>query len=252
MHPRTELARRLHALHRGPRPLLLFNIWDAGSARTVAACGAEALATSSWAAAAAHGVDDGEHLPLRATIEAVRRIAAASGLPLTVDLERGFGDPGSTVAQAIEAGAVGCNLEDGLGAGLRPPGEQAALIREARAAADAAGLPFFINARTDLFLQGADGREEDRIEQTLSRARAYAGAGADGLFVPGLTDPALIATLVRGCALPLNIMVVPGCPPLAELARLGVARVSHGPGPYLAAMQAVTGAFALARGDRSS
>ncbi len=238
MHPRSGLARRLHALHRAPRPLQLLNAWDAGSARTIAACGAEALATSSWAVAAAHGMDDGERLPLQATLEVVARIAAVADLPLTVDLERGYDDPASTVAQAIEAGAVGGNLEDGLASGLRPVADQAARLRQARAAAEEAGLAFFINARTDLFLQQRDAHAE-LLEQALVRARAYALAGADGFFAPGLTDPQLIAALVRECPLPVNIMAVPGCPPLADLARLGVARLSHGPGPYLAAMDAL-------------
>ena len=238
MHPRSGLARRLHALHRAPRPLQLFNAWDAGSARTIAHCGAEALATSSWAVAAAHGMDDGERLPLEATLAVVARMAAVADLPVTVDLERGHGDPASSVAQAVAAGAVGGNLEDGLESGLRPLAEQAALLRQARAAAEAAGLAFFINARTDLFLQQRDGHA-DLLEQALVRARAYALAGADGFFAPGLTDPELIAALVRACPLPVNIMALPGCPPLAELARLGVARFSHGPGPYLAAMEAL-------------
>lgn len=120
MHPRTPLARRLHALHQGPRPLLLFNAWDAGSAKTIAGCGAEALATSSWSVAAAHGLPDGEQLPLEATLETVARIARVSGLPLTVDLERGYDNPADTVARAIAAGAVGGNFEDGLASGLRP------------------------------------------------------------------------------------------------------------------------------------
>lgn len=248
MHPRTGLARRLHALHHGPQPLLLFNAWDAGSAKTIAACGAHALATSSWAVAAACGMDDGERLPLDATLEVIARIASLCDLPLTADLERGYGDAAATVARAIDAGAVGCNLEDGLESGLRPTSEQAALIGQARTAADAAGLPFFINARTDQFLQEPAGTHDmAMLEQVLARAHAYAAAGADGLFVPGLIQPALIGALAARSPLPVNIMVMPGCPSLAELARLGVARVSHGPGPYLAAMQALSAAFAQAR-----
>ncbi|NYZ63184.1 isocitrate lyase/PEP mutase family protein [Luteimonas deserti] len=244
MHSRAELARRLHALHHGPAPLLLFNAWDAGSAKTIASCGADALATSSWAVAAAHGMDDGEQLPLGVSLDVIARIAAVSDLPLTVDLERGYGDPAATVTRAIDAGAVGCNLEDGLASGLRPTSEQAGLIGQARAAADAADLPFFINARTDQFLQQpADTHNADMIEAVVARAQAYAAAGADGLFVPGLVQPALIEMLVERSPLPVNIMVMPGCPPLAELARLGVARVSHGPGPYLGAMRALSAAF---------
>ena len=249
MHPRTPLARRLHALHQGPRPLLLFNAWDAGSARTIAGCGVEALATSSWSVAAAHGLPDGEQLPLEATLETVARIATVSDLPLTVDLERGYDDPADTVARAIDAGAVGGNLEDGLVSGVRPLDEQAARLVQARAAADAAGLSFYINARTDLFLQRpAETHDAALVDDALTRAQAYAAAGASGLFVPGLVDPALIERVVQRSPLPVNIMWVPGCPAVDALARLGVARVSHGPGPYLAAMQALTAACLEARG----
>lgn len=252
MHRRTELARRLHALHTGPQPLLLFNAWDAGSAKAIAACGVDALATSSWAVAAAHGIADGEQLPLEATLDTVARIAAASDLPLTVDLERGYGDAAATVARAIDAGAVGGNIEDGVESGLRPIAEQAALLARARAAADARALPFFINARTDLFLQRpADAHDASLVEHAVARAQAYADAGADGLFVPGLVAPALIEALVQRSPLPVNIMSMPGCPPLQTLAQLGVARVSHGPGPYLTAMQALAAACTQARGASS-
>ncbi len=248
MHPRTPLARRLHALHQGPRPLLLFNAWDAGSAQTIAGCGAEALATSSWAVAAAHGLPDGERLPLAEMLHTVARIADASDLPLTVDLERGYDDPADTVARAIAAGAVGGNLEDGLEPGLRPLEEQVARLAQARAAADAAGLPFFINARTDLFMQRpAETHDPALVDEALARARAYATAGADGLFVPGLVAPALIERVARHSPLPVNIMWMPGCPTFDALARLGVARVSQGPGPYLAAMRALAAACTQAR-----
>lgn len=250
MTDRSAQARRLHALHHAARPLLLFNAWDAGSAKAVADGGADALATSSWAVAAAHGLPDGEQLPLQATLDVVARIAAACELPLTVDLERGHGDPAAAVRHAIAAGAVGANLEDGLANGrLRPADEQAALLAQARAAAAAAGMPaFFLNARTDLFLQHSrDAHDGALMDQALARARAYADAGADGFFAPGLVDAGSIEALVRGCPLPVNLMVMPGCPPFAELAKLGVARVSHGPGPYLAAMQALATAFAHAR-----
>lgn len=249
MTDRSAQARRLHTLHQAARPLLLFNAWDAGSAKAVADGGADALATSSWAVAAAHGLPDGEQLPLQATLDVVARIAAACELPLTVDLERGHGDPAAAVRHAIAAGAVGANLEDGLANGrLRPTEEQAALLAQARAAAAAAGMPaFFINARTDLFLQHSrDAHDGALTDQALARARAYADAGADGFFAPGLVDAGSIEALVRGCPLPVNLMVMPGCPPFAELAKLGVARVSHGPGPYLAAMQALAAAFAHA------
>jgi 2-methylisocitrate lyase-like PEP mutase family enzyme len=236
-----DTANHFHALHRGPRPLVLFNIWDAGSARAVAEAGASALATGSWSVAAAHGLADGEQLTLDLALANLARITTSTSLPVTIDLERGYDDIATTVRRAIDAGAVGCNLEDGLEQGMRDTDEQVHRLSSARAAADATGVPMFINARTDLFLQTPpDAHDAQLVEQAIGRAQAYAGAGASGFFVPGLADPALIETLVRACPLPLNVMVVPGLPPLERLAELGVARVSHGPGPYLATMQALT------------
>src|SRR5690606_15011424 len=135
----------------------------------------------------------------------------------------------------------GCNLEDGLEDGIRDIAAQAARLALARAAADAAGVRMFINARTDLFLQAPPQAHDAKLlEQAIARAHAYAAAGADGMFVPGLMDETLIDALVRASPLPVNVMVVPGLPSLARLSSLGVARVSHGPGPYLAAMRALT------------
>jgi 2-methylisocitrate lyase-like PEP mutase family enzyme len=243
MTPQIDKARRLHSLHLGETPLMLFNIWDPGSAKAVADAGADAIATGSWSVAAAHGFADGEAMPLALALDNIARIAAVCDLPLTVDLERGYDDIGATIRGAISAGAVGCNLEDGLADGMRAIDDQAARIAAARAAADAAEVPMFINARTDLCLQAArDAHDTALVEQALPRARAYAAAGADGIFVPGLVDEALIAALVQASPLPVNIMVLPGAPSLARLAELGVARVSHGPGPYRTAMQALAAA----------
>jgi 2-methylisocitrate lyase-like PEP mutase family enzyme len=241
-----DKARRFHSLHLDG-PLVLFNIWDPGSAKAVAEAGAQAIATGSWSVAAANGYPDGEAMPLALALDNIARIAAACDLPLTVDLERGYDDVGATVRGAIAAGAVGCNLEDGLADGMRAIEDQAARIAAARAAADAAGVPMFINARTDLFLQAApDTHDAALVDQALQRAQAYAAAGADGVFVPGLVDASLIASLVDASPLPVNIMVLPAAPPLARLAELGVARVSHGPGPYLVAMQGLAAAAAEA------
>lgn len=238
-----DRARRLHSLHLDSHPLVLFNVWDAGSARAVADAGALALATGSWSVAAAHGHGDGEGLPLPLVLANIARIAAASALPLSVDLERGYDDIGETVRGAIAAGAVGCNLEDGLADGLRDAQAQAARLAAARAAAESTGVPMFINARTDVFLQAPrEQHDAALVDEALRRGRAYAAAGADGLFVPGLADAALIGRLVAASPLPVNIMAMPGVPPLATLADLGVARVSHGPGPYRIAMQALADA----------
>jgi 2-methylisocitrate lyase-like PEP mutase family enzyme len=230
-------AEAFRALHKSGTPLVLFNIWDAGSAKAVAMSGAKAIATSSWSVAAAHGFVDGERIPLELAIDNLRRIVCATELPVTVDLESGYADVGETIALAIQAGAVGCNLEDsrpGDGS-LREIAEQCARIGEARQCADAA---FFINARTDVFLQPG----EDQIGAAIARARAYAAAGADGIFVPGLEDKAVILQLVEASPLPVNIMVGDRTPTLRELAAIGVARVSHGPRPYVLAIQALQAA----------
>jgi 2-methylisocitrate lyase-like PEP mutase family enzyme len=238
-------AHALRALHAPGQPLVLFNCWDAGSAKAIAAAGARALATASWAVAAANGYADGEHLPRDLAIANIGRIARAVALPVTADLERGYGetppDVADTVTQAIRAGAVGCNLEDGVEAGgLRPAADQALRLQAARAAADRLEIPLFINARTDAFLLAAAADHTDALlDATLERARLYAAHGADGLFVPGLVDAALIERLVRASPLPVNLMAAAGTPPLATLRALGVARLSHGPGPYLQAMHAL-------------
>ncbi|HET6434594.1 MAG TPA: isocitrate lyase/phosphoenolpyruvate mutase family protein, partial [Xanthomonadaceae bacterium] len=216
----------------------------AGSARAVAEAGAAAIATGSWSVAAAHGVEDGEHLPLAVALDNLRRIVAAVGeLPVTVDLESGYGDApaavAATVSAALEAGAIGCNLEDSFPAdgSLRAVADQAARLAAARAAADAAGVTCFINARTDVFFQKpASAHDPAMVDAALERARAYADAGASGLFVPGVVAEPLIARLAEASPLPLNVMATPASPGRARLAELGVARISHGPGPYRGAM----------------
>lgn len=239
-----EKAEQFKALHVPGNPLVLFNAWDAGSAKAVAAAGACAIATGSWSVAAAHGYADGEQLPFALAMDNLRRIVNAVALGVTVDLESGYGaEPaqvGETVRAAIAAGAVGSNLEDSLpGSGeLRAAREQAERIAAARTAAGP--LPFFINSRTDLFLRAPRETHGDAmVDEALERAAAYAAAGADGLFVPGLADQRLIARLVAASPLPVNVMVTDSTPSLAALARLGVARVSHGPRPYLQMMKAL-------------
>jgi 2-methylisocitrate lyase-like PEP mutase family enzyme len=243
----SEKAARFRSLHGKGRPLVLFNIWDVGSAKAVAAAGAQALATGSWSVANANGYADGEQVPLDFAIDNLARIVRSTGLPVSIDLESGYGETpdqvANTIGRSIEAGAVGCNLEDSYpGTGtLREIPEQVGRLAAARAAADRSGIPFFINLRTDVFFGGTVGSSsnDDRVAQVLARAKAYEDAGADGLFVPGLTDAELIRPIAATSNLPLNVMVADRTPPLAELARLGVARVSHGPGPYIAAMKSV-------------
>ncbi|TAK39073.1 MAG: isocitrate lyase/phosphoenolpyruvate mutase family protein [Lysobacteraceae bacterium] len=251
----TELARQFQALHIPGNPLILFNAWDVGSARAVADAGARAIATGSWSVAAAHGYEDGERIPLELAMANLRRIVAALPLPVTVDLETGYGAApqvvADTVADAIEAGAVGCNLEDSFAAdgSLRRAEEQAARLAAARKVADKAGLAFFINARTDVFFQKpADAHDAAMVDAALERARAYADAGASGLFVPGLVSETLIERLVKESPLPVNIMASAAAPARVRLAELGVARISHGPGPYRGAMRWLTDAAIGAMG----
>jgi 2-methylisocitrate lyase-like PEP mutase family enzyme len=239
-------AEQFRALHIPGEPLVLFNIWDAGSAKAVATAGAKAIATGSWSVANANNFADGEHMPLALAIDNLRRIVGATDLPVTIDLESGYGDTsevvGETIGLAIDAGAAGCNLEDSFPANgkLRETVDQGDRIRRARQTADAANIRFFINARTDVFFQRPSGPHDDAmVVEAIERARAYAEAGADGLFAPGLTDITLIARLVKASPLPLNIMVGDTTPAVRVLAEHGVARVSYGPGPYLMAMKAL-------------
>ena len=253
--PQLELARRFQSLHLPGDPLVLFNVWDPGSARAVAKAGAKAIATGSWSVAAAHGHADGEKLPLELALANLERIVAAVDLPVTVDLEAGYGREPAAVAEtlsgAIAAGAIGANLEDRVigEQGLYSTADQSARIGAARRTAEAAAIPFFLNARTDLFLKAAAERHDaDLVDAALERARAYAAAGASGLFAPGLVSEPLIERLCGACPLPVNILVLPTAPSARRLAELGVARISHGPGPYRLAMQTLEDAARQAQG----
>jgi 2-methylisocitrate lyase-like PEP mutase family enzyme len=231
-------AKAFAALHVPGDPLVLFNVWDAGSAFTVAEAGAKAVATGSWSVAAAQGFADGEKIPLDLAIANLERIVAATTLPVTVDLEGGYGDAAAAAARARRAGAVGCNIEDRVvgGEGLYPADRHAARLAALR---EAVGPGFFVNARIDLFLHAPLESHEALLDEALARGRAYAEAGADGLFLPGLSDEALIAAACERAPLPVNIMVWKGTPPLLRLAELGVARISHAGAPWRLAMKAV-------------
>jgi 2-methylisocitrate lyase-like PEP mutase family enzyme len=218
----------------------LFNVWDAGSARAVAAAGAKAIATGSWSVAAAHGFKDGQALSLAAALNNLDRIVASVALPVTIDLESGYGEaPGivaDTVARAIAAGAIGFNLEDQIigGDGLYSIDDQSRRVQAARHAADRASVPVFVNARTDLFLKAStEDHNSQLVDDALQRAQAYADAGASGIFVPGLAEESLIERMCMASPIPVNIMVLSAVPPTKRLAELGVARISCGPGPYL-------------------
>ncbi|MFC7219130.1 isocitrate lyase/phosphoenolpyruvate mutase family protein [Streptomyces polyrhachis] len=231
MNPQSNQAAAFRALHVPGAPLLLPNAWDAASARITEDAGAAAVATTSAGVAWSLGVPDGDALDRASMLAHLRRVVAAVRVPVSADIESGFGatprEVAATVREVIAAGAVGVNIEDGHGAALRPVQEQAERIAAARRAAKEAGVPLYINARTDAYLYGI-GTAEDRLPQTLARAAAYLAAGADGVFVPGVTDPATVSALAEGIGAPLNILAGAGAPTAPELAKLGVARISLG------------------------
>ena len=231
------------ALHIPGSPVILFNAWDAGSAAAIARGGASAIATGSWSVAVAHGFGDGELLPLDLAIANAARIVGAVDLPVTIDFEGGYAAAPDAVAanfaKLAATGAIGANFEDRLfgGEGLHAPDAQAARIV---AAHGATGPDFFINARTDIFLQAkADTHDAAKADAAIARAHAYAEAGASGFFVPGLVDVALLERVCRASPLPVNAMTWPGAPTNAQFAAAGVARISHGPGPFRLAMQTI-------------
>ena len=227
-----DKALLFHSLHTSAAPLALANIWDAAGARLVQQAGAPAVATTSAGVAWGLGAADGGGLGREDALALIARVVAAVEVPVTADIESGFGETPADVAETISgvlaAGAVGVNLEDGLRAGeLRPVAEQVERLAAARAAADAAGISLFINARVDTYLWNV-GEPETRLQDTLTRAAAYLAAGASGIFVPGVDDPLVIAALAEVVTGPLNITGRPGLPSVAELGKLGVARVSLG------------------------
>jgi len=234
-------AQLFASLHRPGRPVILFNAWDAGSAKAVAEGGAEAIATGSASVAAAHGFHDAEALPLDLALSNAARVVAAVELPVTIDFEGGYAvDPEGVAAnmkRLAETGAIGCNFEDQVvgGEGLHPIEAQVERIRAVRAAV---GSDFFVNARTDIFLKApAASHDDDKATHALDRAGAYAEAGASGFFVPGLVDLRLLEKVCAASPLPVNFMAFPGAPSAAEVAATGVARISHGPFPYRMAMK---------------
>lgn len=228
----ADRARAFRKLHNRSSLLLLPNAWDAGSARLFAKRGFSAIATTSAGMAWSLGYADGEHAPLGEVLAALARITRAVDVPVTADLETGYGETpdavAATVRAAIAVGVVGVNLEDGTpGHGpLRSIDEAAARLRAARMAANAAGVPLVLNARVDAWMQPGKVRPAARLEDALARAEAYLAAGADSLFPLGLSEPATLEAFVHATDAPVNVAAGPGMPDLAELARLGVARVS--------------------------
>lgn len=248
---RADAFRRMHQPDAG-RILVLPNAWDAMSARLIEEAGARAIATTSAGVAWALGRTDGEGLTRDQMINAVERITRVVRVPVTADVERGYGDgtpedAADTVRRVIGAGAVGINLEDAPGpdgATLMDVDAQVERIAAAREAAGREGVALFINARVDTYLAQA-GAPEGRFDETVRRAHAYTAAGADGIFVPGVADSETIRRLAATVGAPLNVMAGRGAgPTIAELQALGVARVSLGPALTLAVMAQIRRAAA--------
>src|SRR5689334_18406170 len=226
------------ALHVPGDPVILYNIWDVGSALAVTAAGAKALATGSHPVADANGWPDGQNVPMEFAFANLKRIVDAIDVPLTVDFESAYStDPtegGENVAKLKATGAIGCNFEDQVigGEGLHPLDLQ---VKRIEAIRRAVGDDFYINARTDLFLK-TQTFDDALIDQVVERGKAFAGAGASGFFVPRLSDPKQIERVVREVPLPLNVIAFPGAPQKKVWADAGVARISHGPFPHRALM----------------
>lgn len=254
-HDLAALFRRLHAPG-ADQILVLPNAWDAMSARVVEEAGARAIATTSAGISWALGYPDGQGVTREAMAEAVRVIVAAVRLPVSADVESGYGagtpeDVAETARAVIAAGAVGLNLEDAPGRDGAPVLDaeaQAARIAAARAAAERAGVALFINARTDVYVRKV-GDEAGRFDETVRRAKAYVAAGADGVFVPGVADAETIRRLAGAVGAPLNVIGGPGVPSVGELRALGVARVSVGPGLARSVMAHIRRAAAEVLGE---
>jgi 2-methylisocitrate lyase-like PEP mutase family enzyme len=239
-----EKAKRFAELHVAGAPLVLYNAWDAGSAKSILDAGAKAIATSSWSVAAAQGYGDGEAIPIELAEQIVGRIAATVDIPVTVDFEGGYseddGELAANISRLLDLGVIGINFEDRIvkGSGLYSVDRQARRIAAIRKAAEQKGVDLFINARTDVFFEhGEDAAQA--VSEALGRAKAYGAVGASGFFIPGLVDDALIGRICKSVTLPVNVMVMDGVPSNGRLSELGVARISYGPIPYIRAMRAL-------------
>lgn len=232
----ADKAAQFAELHAKGSPLLLYNAWDAGSAKAIEAAGARAIATSSWAVAAAQGYRDGEAVPLQLVEQLISRIVATVGVPVSVDFEGGYSEDlnelKSNISRLLDLGVAGINFEDRVvkGAGLYDVVQQTRRISALRQEAERKRVQLFINARTDVFL-GRGG--ENPVDDVLERARAYAEAGASGFFVPGLKNEDQLALICREVDLPVNILVLDGFSSAERFAELGVSRVSYGCLPYV-------------------
>lgn len=223
----SDKAQTLLALHERSELLTVVNVWDPISAQAVTAePGTEALATASHSIAASFGYEDGENIPLDLHLEAIERIVKTTDLPVSADLEAGYGDAGETVRRALGVGVVGANLEDQL----KPLDESVRAVEAALAAGEKEGIRFVLNARTDAFVKGGDRSPEQNLADAVERGRAYLDAGAPVVFVPGKLDEQEVTTLVDAFGpQKLTVIAVPGSLPLQRLEELGVSRVSYGP-----------------------
>jgi 2-methylisocitrate lyase-like PEP mutase family enzyme len=232
-------------LHVAGEPLVLFNAWDAGSAAAVAKSGAKAIATGSASVAMANGFGDGQEVPLELALSNAERVVKAVELPVTIDFEGGYAVDASGLTangrRLAEAGAIGCNFEDQVVGedGVYAIDEQVGRISALRTGV---GNEFFINARTDLFLKAPrEAHDTALTDQAIERGNAYAEAGANGLFIPGLADLSLVERICRAVRVPVNAMHLPGGPTRAQWASAGIARVSHGPFPFMAMQEWLAG-----------
>jgi 2-methylisocitrate lyase-like PEP mutase family enzyme len=253
-------AETLRKLHGGPRILVLPNAWDVASACVIEELGYPAIATTSAGVAFSLGYPDGQRISRDEMLEVVARIARAVRVPVTADMESGYGitpaDMAETAKAIVNAGAVGLNFEDVTGdteSSLVETSLQVEKIRTIREVSASLGVSLVINARTDVYLKPI-GQEATRFERTVERLRAYRAAGADCVFAPGLVDRGLIEKLVKAVAAPVNVLVTPGCPSIPELEALGVRRASIGSGVMRATLGLVRriGKELLERGTYSS
>jgi 2-methylisocitrate lyase-like PEP mutase family enzyme len=236
-----DLAQRLRELHNGPAPLVLPNAWDVASARMVERLGFQAVATTSAGVAEALGWSDGEDIPPQEMLGVVERIAGVVEVPVTADLEGGYGlDPADLTGRLLAAGAVGCNVEDTDhrgGEALVDAARHAERLAAIKEAGRAAGVDLVLNARVDVYVRGV-GEPHQRLEETLRRGRLYGEAGADSVYPIGVAEEDDIRALVEGLDCPVNVLLLPNGPELPRLAELGVRRVSLGSGLFRVAMQA--------------
>jgi len=231
-------------LHVARDPLVLFNAWDAGSAQAVAKSGAKAIASGSASVSMANGFGDGQEVPLELALANAARIVTAVDLPVTIDFEGGYATDSAGLTangrRLAETGAIGCNFEDQIVGTdrLYDSADQAARIAALR---DGVGSAFFINARTDLFLKARpEAHDAALADQAIARGQAYAAAGVNGYFIPGLANLELVARICAAVPAPVNAMHLPGGPSRADWARAGIARVSHGPFPFMAMQEWLT------------